>query len=186
MDFQYRAICPEELTLSLFAHFIRRQPVNLCWRRENGSKGIKGSGAWVIKPDPFIDDWSQEDYRFLVDCLQNTLKTGGALFGFFADGHLKGFVSVESEPIGPEKEYLDLTSLHVSSDLRRQGAGRKLFMLAADWAKGRGAEKLYISAHSADETQKFYRSLGCIDAAYIDPHHAHNEPYDCQLEYSIL
>lgn len=185
MDFQYRAIRPEELTLSLFAHFIRRQPVNLCWRRENGSKGTEGNGPWVVRPDPFIDDWSQEDYRFLVSCLQNTLKTGGALFGFFADSQLKGFVSVESAPLGPGKEYLDLTSLHVSSDLRRHGAGRKLFLLAADWARSHGAKYLYISSHSAAETQSFYRSLGCTDATYIDPHHAGTEPYDCQLEFSL-
>ncbi len=185
MDFQYRAIALKEVTPSLFAHFIRYQPVNLCWRRGNGSKGLAGNGPWTIRPDPFIDDWSPEEYRFLVSCLQNTLQTGGALFGAFADGQLKGFASVEPEPFGPEKAYLDLSSLHVSSDFRRQGAGKRLFQMAADWAKSRGAKKLYISSHSADETQRFYRSLGCVDAVYIDPHHAETEPYDCQLEFPL-
>lgn len=185
MDLQYRMIDSEELDFSLFKHFIRRQTVNLCWRRENGTMGLEGFGPWTIRPDPFIDDWSPEDYLFLVSCLQNTLKTGGALFGAFADGQLKGFVSVESKRFGPETEYLDLSSLHVSSDFRRRGAGRKLFMLAADWAKSKGAEKLYISSHSADETQRFYRSLGCVDAVYTDPHHAETEPYDCQLEFLL-
>lgn len=37
----------------------------------------------VIKSDPFIDDWSEEDYAFLVSCLKNTLATGGFVYGAF-------------------------------------------------------------------------------------------------------
>ena len=39
-------------------------------------------------------------YAFLVQCLQNTLATGGVVLGAFADGALKGFASVESAPLG--------------------------------------------------------------------------------------
>ena len=60
-----------------------------CWRRENDE--------WVIRDDPFIDDWSEADYRTLVSCLQNTLATGGAVYGAFVDGTLKGFTSVEPD-----------------------------------------------------------------------------------------
>lgn len=94
-----RAVAPEELERTLFAGFVRRQEVNLCYRREHG--------RWVVRADPFIDDWSEDDYRFLLECLHNTLQTGGALFGVFDGGTLKGFASVESRPMGTRGQYRD-------------------------------------------------------------------------------
>ena len=81
-----RAVAPDELELSLFDGFVRRQEVNLCYRREHG--------RWVVRSDPFVDDWSEADYRFLIECLHNTLKTGGALFGVCDGSDLKGIASV--------------------------------------------------------------------------------------------
>ena len=46
----------------------------------------------------------------------------------------------------------------------------------------RAAEKLYISAHSAVESQAFYKSLGCVEASEYSPYHVSREPFDCQLE----
>ena len=107
-----------------------------------------------------------------MTCLQNTVCTGGAVFGAFADGVLKGFVSVESAPLGRNGDYRDLSSLHVSQELRGQGIGRRLFALAREFAREQGALKLYISAHSAVETQAFYRAMGCTEAQEYDPEHA--------------
>ena len=164
---EYRVLSAEEINRGLFSAFIRRQEVNLCWR--------KIDGRWQIKPAPFVDDWSEEDYAFLVACLQNTVRTGGVVMGVFLDGLLKGFVSVESAPFGSEKQYLDLTSIHVSQDMRG----------AADWAREKGAGKLYISAHSAVESQAFYKAMGCVEAKEINAAHAEKEPFDCQLEFSL-
>ena len=173
----YREVTEDELCPELFETFIRRQVVNLCWRREEGQ--------WVIREDPFIDDWSQEDYRFLVKCLKNTVRTGGLVMGAFCQGQLKGFVSVEPEIFGEHNRYVDLSSIHVSEDMRGQGIGRRLFAAAGDWARKRGAQKLYISAHSAVESQAFYKSMGCVEAQEPQAAHAEKEPYDCQLEYTI-
>lgn len=173
----YRRIARQELCLNLFAQFQRRQEVNLCWRRtEQG---------WTVRPDPFVDQWSREDYVFLVQCLQGTLDGGGAVFGGFLSGGLKGFASVEGRPMGSRGQYRDLTSLHVSRELRGRGMGRQLFALAARWAGDQGGEKLYISSHSAVETQAFYQAMGCREAVEYDPGHVAREPYDCQLEYEI-
>lgn len=60
-------------------------------------------------------------------------------------GFSKGLVSVEGGHMGSRGQYRDMTSLHVSEDLRGHGAGRQLFLLAKDWARDHGAEKLYIS-----------------------------------------
>lgn len=173
----YKNLSEDEINIDLFSAFIRRQVVNKCRRRENGK--------WVIKDDPFIDDWSRDDYKYLVSCLKNTAATGGLVCGAYYNGLLKGFVSVESEMFGGDNKYLDLTSIHVSEDLRGNGIGKCLFAYAKGFAKQKGAKKLYISAHSAIETQEFYRKTGCVEAKEYNKRHVEIEPFDCQLECEV-
>ena len=171
---QYRELNIDEINRELFRHFIRRQKVTLCRRKEHNS--------WVLKQDPFIDDWSEEDYQILIQCLKHTALTGGFLYAAFCNEYLKGFVSVESEPFGAADEYLDLSSIHVSEDMRGKGIGKSLFYSAKEWARKKGASNLYISAHSAIETQSFYQSMGCVEAEEYSQKHVEAEPFDCQLE----
>lgn len=173
----YRNLRAEEICRPLFRDFIRRQPVTACWRRERG--------RWVIRDDPFIDDWTEADYNALLAGLRRTAAAGGLVRAAFAGGALKGFASVEPELFGGGQAYLDLSNLHVSADMRRQGIGAALFSAAAQWARAQGAAKLYISAHSAVETQAFYRKLGCGEAQAYNQAHVLAEPYDCQLEYRL-
>lgn len=174
---EYRFLEKQQLCRELFRNFIRRQVVELCLRREQGE--------WVVRPDPFVDDWSEEDYGFLIQCLRRTVDTGGCVIGAFSDGVLKGFVSVEAGLFGGENRYLDLSSLHVSADMRGKGLGRALLSKAAAWAAEQGAGKLYISAHSAVETQAFYRAMGCREAVLYHEGHVRSEPFDCQMEYVL-
>lgn len=171
---QYRTIGTDEICRELFKDFIRRQKVTKCWRRVNGE--------WVIKDDPFIDDWTEEEYGELVSLLRRTLDRGGFVYGAFCDNLLKGFVSVEAGLFCPEQRYLDLSSIHVSEDMRGRGIGKALFLAAKKWAKSKGAAKLYISAHSAVESQAFYKAMGCVEAQVYQKEHVEREPYDCQLE----
>jgi len=171
---QYRALSSGEICRGLFQDFIRHQVVTKCWRRV--------SGKWVVRDDPFIDDWTEADYQTLISCLKNTVRSGGVVYAAFLDGVLKGFSSVESALFGGEQKYLDLTSIHVSEDVRGQGIGSELFSMAKEWAKKRGAEKLYISAHSAVESQAFYQKMGCVEAEVYNQKHVDKEPFDCQLE----
>ncbi len=170
----YRKLNIDEIDMDLFRFFERRQVVTDCWRKEKGK--------WVIKSDPFVDDWDSQDYGVLISCLKNTLATGGLVCGAFADGRLKGFVSVEGTPIGSEGQYMDLSSIHVSQDMRGQGIGRELFSIAKGFAVENNIKKLYISAHSAVESQAFYKAMGCIEAKEYQAGHVEKEPYDCQLE----
>ena len=140
----YREIKKEELSRSLFIHFRRRQVVTDCLRRE-------GEG-WAVKPAPFVDDWSEEDYAFLVECLKGTITKGGAVFGAFLEQGeevLKGFASVEGIPMGSRGQYRDLT---------------------------------YIASHPAMETQLFYRMLGCTEAKEMIKKYLEEEPNGIQLE----
>ncbi|MBP3702194.1 MAG: GNAT family N-acetyltransferase [Lachnospiraceae bacterium] len=174
---QYRSLYENEISRELFQDFVRHQKVTKCWRKENGK--------WVIKDAPFVDDWSEEDYRVLVSCLKNTVATGGFVYAAFSKGRLKGFVSVEPDLFGGKYQYLDLSSIHVSEDMRNRGIGKTLFKAAKEWAKSKGAKRLYISAHSAVESQAFYKKMGCVEAKVYHQKHVEEEPYYCQLEYEL-
>ena len=173
----FRELCPGEITRELFCSFQRRQIVTDCWRNE--------AGRWVVRKDPFVDDWGEDEYHLLVRCLKNTCACGGFVYGAFLNNQLKGFVSVEWPPIGSKGQYLDLSSLHVSCDARRHGIGRRLFEAAAAFARSRNIPGLYISAHSAVESQAFYRAMGCTEAVEYQSAHVEKEPFDCQLEYRL-
>ncbi len=173
----YRELTVNEINLDLFHAFERKQVVTDCWRKEDGK--------WVVKSDPFIDDWGEAEYKELVQCLKNTILTHGLVYGAFVNKELKGFVSVENTRTGSEFQYMDLSSIHVSQDMRGQGIGRELFSVAKRFARERKAKKLYISAHSAVESQAFYRAMGCREAEEYNLEHVEKEPYDCQLECDL-
>ena len=166
-----------QITRELFRHFNRRQEVSKCWRREQG--------LWVLKDDSFVEDWNEQQYEFLVQCLKNTVTTGGLVLGAFVQERLVGFASVESRRFGYKKQYLQLSCIHVSCESRGYGIGQALFECACRAAKRLGAQKLYISSHPAQETQAFYHALGCVEALEYDRELTESEPEDCQLEYRL-
>ena len=174
---KYRSLQENEINRELFRDFIRRQVVTKCWRRKNGE--------WLIKDEPFIDDWTEQDYEVLIECLKRKVGTGGLIYGAFYEEKLKGFVAVLPEIFGGENKYIDLAAIHVSQDMRGTGIGTVLFKEAKRWAKEKGAEKLYISAHSAVESQAFYKRMGCVEAAWYKKEHVEEEPFDCQLEVKL-
>ena len=116
---KYKELKLEEIERNLFLHFERHQVVQKCWRKVNNK--------WTIQDAPFIDQWSEEDYSILIKCLKNTIRTGGVVFGAFLEGQLKGFASVEPVLFGKNQEYMDLSSIHVSEDMRGHGIGKQLF-----------------------------------------------------------
>ena len=168
MNLSIQSLTVSQITPALFAGFVRRQQVKRCWRKE--------SGRWVLKDIAFLDDWSPADYTHLLQKLRAILLSGGAVLAAFDGKILAGFAAVTNEPFGPAEEYLQLSELNVSQPLRGQGIGRELFRLACEQARIRGAQKLYLSAHSAEETQAFYRAMGCVEAAWYHPELVALEP----------
>lgn len=177
MMIDYRMIKAEELSEDLFGEFIRHQNVTKCWRKVEGS--------WQIMDIAFVDDWNQEDYEQLTESLRNIIALGGMVYGAFQQNVLKGFVAVSGELFGTKQEYLDLAEIYVSEELRGQGVGTRLFQKAGKWARAKGAKKLYISAHSAVESQAFYKRQGCVEAREYSAKHVEKEPCDCQLECQL-
>ena len=106
---------------------------------------------------PSTEEWSKSDIVSLVDRLTYTLRSGGIMLGALINHCLVGFASLEYDSFGPDYEYIQLSNLYVSYGHRRKGIGRTLFAMACSHAKRMGARKLYISAHSAEETQAFFK-----------------------------
>lgn len=173
----YRELEKDDINISLFSSFNRYQDVRRCWRKENGE--------WTLKEIAFIEQWNLDEYEHLIECLQNTVKTGGAVFAAFHNNVLVGFASVENQFFGSLKQYLQLSNVHISYENRGMGIGKKLFFLTCERAKKLGAQKLYISAHSSQETQSFYKVMGCVEAMEYNNKLVAEEPCDCQLEYNL-
>lgn len=172
-----KELTENEITLELFKGFRRHQKVEKSMR--------KIDGKWIAVDTVFVDDWGAAEYEELVRCLKNTVNTGGVVYAAFEGERLLGFSSVESEFLGSQKQYLELSSIHISEEFRGKGIGKQLFNRAREWAKNHGAKKLYISAHSSVESQAFYKAVGCREAAEYSAPHVEKEPCDCQLEADV-
>lgn len=163
-----------DLSVSMFDHFNRHQEVRLCWRKKNGN--------WVLENKPGVVEWSKEDIESLVDDLRITLGSSGIVLGAFIGHYLVGFASVELDSFGPSYEYMLLSNLHVSYEYRRKGVGKKLFQLAGRTAKTLGAQKLYISVPSCEETRAFFKAMYCMESAYCVRKLLDADPNCCLME----
>lgn len=177
LHFEIHELKEDDLRKSLFDSFNRHQIVTECWRRENG--------AWVLKPIAFVEEWNRSDLEVFREGLRETIRSGGTAFGAFAAEHLIGIASLKNKFFGTDCRYLELKELHVSFEWRGRGIGRKLFHRICEAARKRGADRLYISAHSSKESQAFYRAMGCREAEEYNPVIAAAEPCDCQLEFDL-
>ena len=176
-NMEYKRVSEEMINMDLFRDFHRHQEVTKCLR--------KVSGEWVVIDNPFTEDWGEKEFEYLVKCLKNTVNKGGVVYGAFQDSRLVGFASAESSFFGSQNQYIELSCIHVTEELRGMGIGKQLFRLIAKWAKEHGGEKLYISSHFSVESQSFYKAMGCIEAEEYSAYHVEKEPCDCQLEYKI-
>ena len=74
-----------------------------------------------------------------------------------------------------------LDMMQVSSECRGKGIGRQLFEAGKSEARKSGAEALYISACSSEETIAFYRAMGSELATNPINEIADEEPFDLQM-----
>ena len=168
---------PADCTPNLLAEFRRYQDVRRCWRRENDT--------WVLKDIAYIGDWDNAQKAVVITQLRTCLQEGGWAMGAYDGDTLVAFASVAVTAFGTRGQYRNLDKIQTSADYRNRGIGRRLFAAACDWARTQNAEKLYISAHSAEDSIAFYRKIGCVDAVEINQRLAANEPCDCQLEFVL-
>lgn len=176
-DIQIRDLEISEITENLLDSYNRYQEVNKVWRVENNTK--------VIKDISFIEDWNYDQKQENIKELKETILSNGSVFVAYEGNVLKGFASLCGALSGGNNEYLQLLKLQVSYDYRGKGIGKLLFYTCSEKARKLGAQKLYISGHSSIETQSFYKTVGCVDAKWLDKRQVDLEPYDCQLEYVL-
>lgn len=161
-----------------FLHtFNRYQDVKKCWRKEKGE--------WVLKDIAFIEQWNAQDKAEVISSLIETIVEKGSVFGAFINEDLVGFSSVEGKLIGSRKQYGVLHHIHTGYEYRGKGIGKELFVKSCEYARSIGARKLYISGHSSEESQAFYRAMGCNETEEIDARLYELEPCDCHLEFDL-
>lgn len=158
-------------------HFIRHQQVQECWRNVDGQ--------WKLVSIPFEENWTVSQCRQIAQDVALHMENDQTAFGAFDQNQLVGFLTVSHYLFGNTAKYLELVCFQVSEPYRGKGIGKILFRQACREAVRLGAEKLYISGHSAKETQAAYRALGCVPAKEINQALAAEEPFDVQLEYCL-
>lgn len=162
---------------NLLDNFSRYQTIDRCWR--------KYDGKWVLKNNSCVEDWDNGKKQQVINGLYACKEQGGIVLGAFYNNKLIGFASIGATLFGECRQYLELTMMQISHGYRNKGIGKQLFLLTVEKAKEKGAKKLYISAHSSEESQAFYKAVGCIEAQEINVQIAEKEPFDCQMEYDV-
>lgn len=157
--------------------FERRQSVEHCWR--------KTGNGYSLLPVVYTEDWSLSERREMARKILYQLSLGSVAYGAMQDGRIVGFALVINQRFGSENQYVDLAEFYVSAPYRRKGIGKALFRVSCSAAQKIGAQKLYISAHSAEESIAAYKSYGCVLAREINQTLAEKEPCDLQLEFKL-
>jgi N-acetylglutamate synthase-like GNAT family acetyltransferase len=176
-NIEFKVLSLNDINNKLLDDFNRYQKVKKCYVNDNGK--------WILKSNEFIENWDQDKKYNVIKYFSNAIDEGSFVIGAYDNNNLIGFSVLLNKKFGKKKNYVELKYLHVSFGYRHKGIGKKLFELCIKKAKNIGIEKIYISTNSAEETQKFYLDIGCIDALEINKEAAENEPYDRQMEYII-
>lgn len=157
--------------------FVFRQKVSRCWR--------KNGAVYVLTPVNYTEDRTLTERRQTAKKITDAVNSGSTAVGAFKDGEVIGFALLADRLSGGKNKYADLLEFYVSEPFRNRGVGRKLFSFVCAEARKSGAKKLYISAHSAEETIRAYDSYGCILASEPSAEHIKKEPFDLQTEISL-
>jgi N-acetylglutamate synthase-like GNAT family acetyltransferase len=163
---------------SVLDGFNRYQKIKRTYRKENGK--------WVVKDIGWVADWDKNEKKNKTNEFKNIVdKNEGYIWGAYENKELIGFAVLLNKRFGSKEQYIQLEYLHVSHEYRHKGIGKKLFELCIKKAKGIGIKKIYISANTSEESQRFYLNIGCKDAMETNKELEEHEPYDRQMEYEI-
>ena len=145
----------------------RKQNVNKVYRRIDGE--------YALVECKYTEDWDLNKKRSVAKQIgSDDYITYVAL----DNEKVVGFIGLLRKLNGP---YMILDMMHVSSECRGQGVGRQLFEEGKAEARKAGAEALYISACSSEETIAFYRAMGSGLASNPIKEIAEEEPFDLQM-----
>lgn len=150
----------------------RKQNVNKVYRMIDGK--------YELIECEYTEDWDINKKRSVAkDIRSDEYITYLAL----DNGKVVGFIGLLKKLNG---KYMLLDLMQVSSEYRGQGLGRQLFDLGKEEARRAGADALYISACSSEETIAFYKSMGCRLAENPIKEIAEDEPFDLQMVCEVI
>jgi len=176
-NFTYTELTASNFQINSLDSFKRFQSVKNCWR--------KVSDGYALLPIAYTEEWSLSERRELAEKILQQVSLGSIAYGAMEDNRIVGFALIINERFGSRNQYVDLAEFYVSEPYRRKGIGKKLFQISCIAAKKLGGKKLYISAHSAEESIAAYKSYGCTLAKEINQILAEKEPCDLQLEFEL-
>lgn len=172
---------------ALSARPLTRDEVPLVWtidRREIIEHlYVLRDGELYLVPEFYdVGGWPEGEADHYTPILIDCHDRGGWCLGMFDGERLVAAVVVDSRPLGPHGDMLQLKFLHVSRDWRGCGLGEQLYRAAREQARAMGAARLYVSATPSQRTIDFYLRLGFTVSAAPDPTLYALEPEDIHLE----
>lgn len=148
-------------------HYQRKQEVRKVYRKRDG--------AYILVDCVYTEDWDAGKRRSVARTI-----SGDDCITYLAleEDRVVGFISLLKQLEG---SCMILDMMHVSAECRGLGTGRRLFCKGKEEARKAGAEALYISACSSEETVAFYKAMGSRLTDCPIKRIADNEPYDLQM-----
>lgn len=147
-------------------NYPRKQDVKNVYRKHNGE--------YILEECVYTEDWDMEKRRSVAKAIScDDYITYLAI----ENDEVVGFIGLNKALVEP---YMILDMMQVSAACRGQGIGRKLFDAGKEEARKAGAEALYISACSSEETIAFYKAMGA-ELADCPIKEIAEEPYDLQM-----
>lgn len=169
---------------------LHRKEIDQIWKIDRSESieyiYIYQNGKLVLQPkQQELHGWPKQTQEKYTPILQDCFNRGGTFYGMFQKNHLAGIAVLEKRLIGKNKDRIQLKFMYVARSYRQQGVGRKLFEKVIEKAKELKARKVYVSATPTENTINFYRKLGFVIAAEVDPNLFELEPNDIHMEYAI-
>ena len=141
-------------------------------------------GELVVHDEHYdMQGWPPGEAEHGAARLAMVFDRGGAFLGAWDGGRLVAVAVVDTMRLGPRRDLVQLSFLHVGRDHRDRGLGRRLFEASVAVAAERGAAGLYVSATPSEHTIGFYLRRGCKVLAEPDPDLFALEPEDIHLEW---
>jgi predicted N-acetyltransferase YhbS len=153
-------------------------------RREVIQRIFEVRAGELVAHDEFYDmaGWPPGEPEQALPWLVASFDRGAQFVGVFDGDRLVGVAVVDSVLLGPRRDLVQLSFLHVGRDERDRGLGTALFEEASRIARSLGAHGLYVSATPSEHTVRFYLARGCQVIAEPDPDLFAREPEDVHFE----
>ena len=148
-------------------HYQRKQEVKKVYRKQGGE--------YILVDCAYTEDWDAGKRHSVAQTI-----SGDDRITYLAldEDRVVGFISLLKQLEGP---YMIIDMMQVSAECRGLGIGRRLFRRGKEEARKAGAEALYISACSSEETVAFYKAMGSKLTDFPIERIADDEPYDLQM-----